>query len=279
MARNGQRKARVSDGIGFERQSNESEVQHRAMLLWAMQDIGRRSYRAVGGVLSRADTTISNWAAMFAWSDRSGKYGEASQARACRDYRETYYPKKAMLEVAAVERLMSVPFLLTSPPPDEQGRGDAARTIGEQSTEKASDADKPSAVGGARGTIQTDRDERRKNLQRTTQVVDALVGQLVRDLQQGKVHVKPGDLPGLYKLRQLCAEDLGDAPRITADAAPLAPSYRVMVAVRAGTSVVSAMREDALEALAVLEGLEAAEEVASELRTARDSPNERGQVG
>ena len=220
--------------------SGEKPHEHRSLLLWAMQDEQKRSYRCVASSMSRSDSTVRGWAKKHSWTDRAAMLGDTAQAIAIRLYRTLYLSRYGQREVASVETNMSVPFLATEVAPVD-------------------------GVGGGKKLEQQhtlDRDQNQRTAKRHLGLLDAAIGTLARDITNGKAKLNMRDLPHFLRARY----DLADVllPTAAANTQGVVTSVRVRMATASGSSRVRAMYEDSQEVTAILGALVTREEVAAE---------------
>lgn len=235
--------------------------QHLALVLWALMDPGKRGTTPVAAALLRSKRTIRHWRMRYRWDDRVAAAGEVAQQVAAQQYRERHLHRVGMGPHAVIERLSSIPVLTAAPPPEPERPGPSevavARTAAAEGVVVRPD---PSPA-------QAERDKRRIDVARVRTVAQASVGQLARDLQAGKVRVRPSDLAGLHRLIRECSEELGEvapAGDTQAALAALQVSARVSAAERTGGSVLRAQLDDARELVAILGALAAADDLARE---------------
>lgn len=265
----------ISDGVARDgrRLVRETEAQHLALCLYAIQDPHQRSYVAVAGAMVRDQRTIRDWSKRLGWRERIAAEGDAAQARAAQLYRDRHLGRVGLAPHAAVERRSSIPLMTTGAPPEPERPGPSEVAVERAATDPRRDG--LATQGNGSQPRQAERDAARTDLERTRTVARGAVVRFAQQLQAGKVQVRPADLPGLHRLIRECTEQLGEvapAGDLSATLAALAPSTRVQAAERSGGSVVAAMLADAREAAAVLEALAAAEELAAERAQALDGP-------
>lgn len=242
---------------GLERlSSDEEEVQHRAFLLYAMQDDGRRSGRAAMKAVGKSEATARLWKARFGWDQRLVKYGETAQARACQMYRTMYFAHHQLREHAAVAHKMSVPLLTTSAPPDPKtGRGEETRANERQLQETLPISQREKVLAF-----------QKQSLDMIQTLITAYVLR-VKEKGLDAAGLKASDIPKLLAQHADLAERMGILdPQVTPGVAALEPSYRVQLAQsKANGDVLSAMAEDVEELQIVFAQLKEKRRVAEEV--------------
>lgn len=236
----------------------ENAMQHRSVLLYAMQDPLSRSFRAVAAAMGIAEGTIRNWALRWDWAGRIDREGSAGQARACQLYRTQYLGEDGLARVKVVEPRMTIPFLTTSPPPVAPLDGNPT-TVGEigrvlRATETAEDQGKPplpqNKVVESTAAV----------LAKMRKGVEVMIGTYLQQLNTPKgreklaSELKPSDLlrlvDGYQKLSGVLGIDTSGVSGVPGVSA-LEPTYRVQLAAINGTSVEDAMLEDAEELVVI----------------------------
>lgn len=225
----------------LDRQPNENVRQHRAFVLYAMQDANIRSLRLASRAIEQGVTTVQRWKVRANWNDRCDSVGPACQAIACRVYREVYLHKIGVREVNVVESKMSVPFLPDEPMPSEQGDGPGKRT-------RISDA--------------ASADSLQREARRHLGLIDAALRRIDKGLKDKSLKPRITDLPHLIKLRREIAANLDGVHHNVQAAVP--DSARVTYAKTNGEDIVKAMHEDAVELQAILGAIVAKSEAGAE---------------
>jgi len=237
----------------------DDEVHHRALLLYAMQDYDRRNLQPIALIVSRGYKLVSQWCVRRKWKLRIKNTGLLHQQIACKMYRELYFGKYGMHEIAHVEDRMSIPFLTSSPPAEP----DAPKT-GLKLAEAAGNS--------------TEREKFLSFQKRSKLLIEALIGSLAERIRTKGIEgisVRVADLPMLLREHASISERLGlvDAPSSTV--AALEPTFRVSQAVQKQQSVASAQLEDIEELRVVLGGIVQMERVKTEMRPMVTATDER----
>ncbi|NRA04345.1 MAG: hypothetical protein HRU00_17290 [Myxococcales bacterium] len=225
--------------IKSKKHPGERAHEHRALLLWAMQDEGKRSYRVAAAAVHRSDSTIRSWKKRNDWISRVEELGGTAQAIAMRVYRTKYLGRWGQREVAAVEANMSVPFLPNEVAPKPGRQGQAAKTVKRHLLE---------------------RDDNQVTAHRHLGLLDAAIGTLAQKVAKGEATLSMRDLPGFLRARNELA-DILLPPAQTAMGGGIVETVRVRMAKQANTSTVTAMYEDTLELSAILGALVTREQV------------------
>lgn len=231
------------------RREKETEVGHRAFLLWAMQDEERRSVRACGRAVARSEACLREWRGKHEWDKRAETLGDLATVKASIAYRILYYGSLKLREIVEVESLLPVPFLPDTPIA-------AGSPLGEQ----VSEAIRPRARDeDAKG--KQNEEQRRRHLA----LVDGAIGLVARRIAAGEVKVSLRDIPHLLDLRsRMVVEGSSLSDRHGGGVLPI-ESTRVRFAREKGGDVLAAMHDDALELAAILGALRSASEVRADL--------------
>jgi hypothetical protein len=226
----------------WERSPRESGRAHRAFLLWAMQDDDRRSVRAAGRAVGRAEATAREWRKRWGWNDRIKRAGELASIQSATVYRARYYPEHKLREVVEIEERMAAPFTPDAPIPS---------SVADQVRE----AVKPTP------TDQAKRDRQARTRRAHVSLVDGALGLIAKRITAGDVRVSLRDIPHLLQLRGLLttADTINGANG--SGALPPLESTRVRHARASGGCVVSAMHDDARELVAILGAIVSADTV------------------
>lgn len=166
----------------------ESDLQHRAFCLWAMQDPLGRSRNAVAQLLGVPEPTTRKWTKRFAWQQRIEDAGEKHDTYATAMYRSLYDKTWGDSDLIVIHAKMRVPYpriVLTGPPaaPDPieiRNRSDEARA------------------------------EKRDARKKIGQLIDAALGTFASALVAKKVRVVMSDLPVLLRLKREYLTELED---------------------------------------------------------------------
>lgn len=247
----------LSDSSDLRRlDADEKEVHHRALLLYAMQDPERRSCRAAGLAVGKSEGSARNWREIYGWEQRIARHGQSAQAKACQLYRELYLTSFGMTEVEGVSHKMRVPFLVSTPMPDNpEAALHAANAAVRKAIEQAPQSVREKTINFHRQSLD---------------MIQTLVTAFVLNIKENGLSaagLKASDIPKLLQHHADLAERLGilDPPTTAAGVAALEPSYRVTLATQKNQSIVAAMRADAEEMLLVLQQLEEKQRVEEEV--------------
>ena len=90
------------------RRENESEIAHRALLLYAMQTPTKRNKRATARAIGKANSTMHSYTKKNNWDDRI--VGATVDAEAQQLYRQLYFDKVGMKEIAMIEDNIIAPI-------------------------------------------------------------------------------------------------------------------------------------------------------------------------
>lgn len=226
-------KAEARGPLTLERWRHEHELHHRALLLWAMQHPSKRNQRAVARAVAKSEGSVRKWSSTNRWNDRAE--GPMADADAVRLYRQLYLAEHGPTELPEVQPFVVVP--LGAPKAEEIPLGEAEadvaaadRLVREQILQKRKHDD----------------DIRKKHVQ----LVDAGLGYVVKELQDGKIRATLRDIPTLLAARALLTGEAGSNP---AGGIIAAESVRVRIARERGTDLLDALDED-LEELRVIVG-------------------------
>lgn len=267
---------------GIERQPDESSVQHRALLLVAMQARPDQGVRAAARALTRSEASLRRWKTERAWVARMSREGPALQARAVQLYRELYAQEHGKREVSMVEANMDIPFEPHgTPPPTPRHPRDGRKNaeIGPLASDEAAEL----ALGRKPPTRHVDadgepdpREQTRviiRKLQQHAALIEALLGRFFKQFRDDpeRQEVKAKDLPKLMQAWREIQAALGTLQPTIAASGAVEPSVRVRQAERNGTSVVEARLLDAQEAVAILTALRTAELLTEERERAAAS--------
>lgn len=227
----------------LQRRDKESEAAHRALLLYAMQFVKKRSMRAVSRAMERSSTTVREYSIRWEWSKRMEEAGANCEVEAQQMYRHVYFPKFGVKEVSAVESNIVTPVSVASTTP---------RSVTEAVTQaiEKSNENKPTVF---------DKEMKRKHLM----LVDAAIGYVAQGIKNQDIRVTLKDIPLLLNLRgELTGEKTAENRNSV-----IAESIRVQDAKARGSNLIEAMHDDAVEILSVLESLKPSEEIPPTLAT------------
>lgn len=233
------------------RKPGERPVEHRALLLYAMQDEAKRSCRATARAMSRGDKTIRRWRTKHDWDDRIDAAGLTCCLDAIRRYRSKYFHRYGPRELRCIERNMATPVF--------------------EDEEQAIDGEGPATKHAVQRSLESE--DVRLQDRRHMAALDMAIAKVVRNIQDGGVKLSARDLPVYMKLRQAIADRLAPAP-VAQPGGKLVESTRVRMARQDGTSLVEAWHEDALELVAITSALRASEEAGADVV---EFPGEREQ--
>lgn len=230
------------------RRERETEVGHRAFLLWTMQDAERRSVRACGRAVARSEACLREWRGRNEWDERARSLGDLATVKASVAYRLLYYPAMRLREIVEVETLLPSPFLPDTPVP-----------LGATLAEQVSDAVRP-RTRDEDARKARDEEQRKRHLA----LVDGAIGLVAKRIAGGEVKVSLRDVPLLLDLRaRMISEAV--APGEGGASPVVVESVRVRYARETGGDILAAMHDDALELATILGALRSASEVRSEL--------------
>jgi hypothetical protein len=242
--------ARTTDDVldpALRRRDRETEVGHRAFLLWAMQDPERRSVRACGRAVGRSEACLREWRGKHEWDGRADACGKLATVKASVAYRLLYYGEMRLREIVEVETLLPAPFLPDTPIP-------SGATIGDQVSE---------AIRPRKPDEDARRAKEQEQKRRHLALVDGAIGLVAKRIAAGEVKVTLRDVPLLLDLRARMTSEVG--PGESGMAAVVVESVRVRSARESGGDLLAAMHDDALELCTILGALRSASEVHAEL--------------
>lgn len=214
------------------RRKGESELAHRALLIYAMQTPNKRNMRATARAVEKANSTVRGWLKKFDWEDRITR--PTSDAEAQQLYRALYFEKVGMREIAMIEKNIVSPISVV---------GNTTRPIADTVKRTIEETKPPPKSSVFEDEI------KRKHLA----LVDASIGYIAQGLKSGDLRRSLRDLPLLMTLRR---EITGEGKEEEAqNAQPVIESARVRYAKSVGGDIVEAMYEDAQELVAILGAL------------------------
>jgi hypothetical protein len=252
----------MGERVGIDRQERESKLHHRALILYAMQDPGRRSVRAVAPGIGRAESVVRGWVTKERWAERVEAEGVTVQARACQLYRELYHAEWRLRDVAGpVEARMSVPVLAMAPPPTPGKPGEATSQVVSEDRET-----RESRTGKqVRPSELSDRARLEQQLRGHRGILERLLKDFA-DRLVGKPGVGPkpiakiSDALQAMKVHREISELVGDLSPGTANPTATETSFRVREAERLGKNTTEALLDDVLELATILRTMLDAEE-------------------
>ena len=209
------------------RKANETEIAHRAFLLWAMQTRHAREKSCVARAIGRSHVSVSKYAQKWEWPERANHLSAEVEAQGL--YRELYLEQYGMGEMQAVEKNILTPVSVRKTPREMI---DAVEKV-VQKTE------------GAKNTFE--KEIKRKHIM----LIDAALGYLAQGIKDGDIRRSLRDIPHLLALRNelTSTEKDGNGRHMVVE------SLRVQEAKAIGGDVVEAMYEDAVELTAILQAL------------------------
>jgi hypothetical protein len=225
----------------MERIRKEPEMAYRCFLLWAMQNPRKRNQAAAGRAVERHANVVLQWKKRWSWIERANTV-ELPDVTAQAIYRKKFYDRYKLRELIEVEKYLSVPFMQTTPIPE---------TVAEE----VSKATSPTKQGVKEKKHKQEMRRRHKAL------VDGAIGLLARRIAAGEIKCSMRDLPILLKIRNEYEDN-----QIATDEKSgfVIETVRVKQAKAIGEDILTAMLEDAREAVAILGALVAANELKSQ---------------
>lgn len=241
----------------------ETPVHHRAFLLYAMQQEGRRNLRLVGRILSRSESGLRKVMNRRRWKERIQAAGPGADVLAVREYSK-HYSATLVHDASQVEKRMAIPFRPELLPPDPEVEG----TIGGPASRAQAAAELHAGTPKAQ--------EKKTQLDRFLTLIE---GTLIRAQEQvvaGKMKVSARDLPVLMRAyHELKA--MGDGTTLTMGGPEVVPSTRMRIAERTGGSQTEALLGDAEECVAILAAIKESETIAAEVAEIRRSNAEQAE--
>lgn len=209
--------------------TKETDIAHRAFLLWTMQVESRRNVSPVAKAISRSYATAFRYKTTWNWSARAG-YSATSDVEAQRLYNEIYGARFGTSEIEFVQSLIAAPVSLTD------GK---VRSVSE-GVERSIAETKPKDTSFTK-------EVKRKHLL----LIDAAIGYLASGIKDGSLRKNLRDLPTLIALRRELLDDgsKGKGSKFVAE------SLRVKHAKDNNEDIVEAMLEDTKELIAILGAL------------------------
>lgn len=245
----------VPENAGLARLDGESKLNHRALVLYAMQDESRRSRTAAADGVQRTEGALRLWSARWKWEARIAHEGVSVQARACQLYRELYHGEWRLRDVAGpVEQRMTVPVLAMSAPPK-------AGQPGEGTAEKLAQA-KTLQDAPRQAPELSDRDRAVRALRAQRSIVEEAIKAFAERFAKGATRpiVTVADADRMMRAHREISELLGDLAPPTATPTAMETSFRVREAERLGRPVTQALLEDVAELGAILTAIRDSEE-------------------
>ena len=252
----------------LDRWEGERADWHRALLLWAMQGVSLRSFRAVARAMGCSDGSIRTWAKNERWKHRVAAHGEADQY-ALDLYRQLYLADFGKLELPHVLENVVRPVGAID-------LDDPAAAAAELTRERARKATGHTLAEVEQAVVQQQTTKRRDNkreAERHLKLVDAALGTIARKMKANEIRVSVRDIPLLLECREQLvrvASGASTGPGIVVE------SSRVRYAKETGGDVLQAVLEDAEECTLILGALKGRQGVdlqalANEDQAARDA--------
>ncbi len=219
--------------VGLKRLAEEKTIEHRALLLHAMQNPKKRSMRATSRAIGKTAPTISSWSKRHSWEERIRSAGAAHDAVAQKLYNEIYFSDFGMREIAVIEKKICAPITVV---------GTTTQEVAAAVTKTISSSEKKA---------ETIFDESLKA--QHLDLVDRSIQYISDMLAQGDIRVGLKDLPLMIELRaQITGEAEADRQ---AGSTVIAETIRVKDAKKSGGDLIAAMLEDSKELVAIFEAL------------------------
>ena len=213
------------------KRKGESELAHRALLLYCMQTPSKRNMRGTARAVERSNSTVRGYAKTWDWSERI--VGPSRDAEAQQLYRQLYFDRVGMKEIAMIEKNIVAPISVM---------GNSTRPVAD-TIQRTIEETKPPA----KSTV-FEEEVKRKHLA----LVDAGIGYIAQGLKSGDLKRSLRDLPLLMTLRR---ELTGEGKDEKETGGPMIESARVRYAKNTGGDIGEAMFEDAQELVAILGAL------------------------
>lgn len=297
--RSGGRQRHKRDGPDkLDKWVGETEEQHRALLLLAMQDPGSnpragghcngRNLSLVIPAVSPSRTTVRRWVDRYRWADRIEGHGTDAQAYAIELYRGLYMRDFGEKDLPHVGAVVSLPMTTVT----ESGQESAVQEEAHRIVRKLLPPDPEPEV---QGKVQRAVDAQRDRVLARNKVIAGLAESSLKALHASikaatdkqyaadNPHVQPvkvrvSDLPRLQKVLAQLEEERArlENPELAqlAGGAAVVDSVRVKIAKETGGNVLDAIREDCLEIVAIVDGMRAPDLTAEDLRE-----DEHGRAG
>ena len=220
---------------GFAKRENEKDIQHRALLLHAMQSPKKRSMRATSRAIGKTAPTISTWANKNEWEARIKEAGAAHDAVAQKLYNSLYFSEFGMREIAIIEKRICAPITV----------------VGNTTREVATAVNKTIENSVIKDEDRTVFDETLRG--RHLDLVDRSIQYISDALAAGEIKVGLKDLPLMMELREkITGEAQADSEK---GSTVIAETIRVKDAKSNGGDLINAMLEDSRELVAIFEAL------------------------
>ena len=176
--------------MSLERRKNEKHIQHRAILLYAMQHPDKRSLRRVSRAVGRPESTLRGWIKSRDWHDRSS--APNAEDAAVKIYRRLYLKKFGHIELPEVRVNVAVPLsTITKGDPAESSANAAVRAV---------DAKIEHEIVRRSTNEQKVRDKHMG-------LVDGALGYVVNEMKAGRIRATLRDIPTLLEARRIIVDD------------------------------------------------------------------------
>lgn len=233
------------------RRKGESNREHRALLLFAMQMRSERSLRATSRAVGRSESTVRGWRERHRWRERMEALGRKpvlAERRAAQAYRALYYPALRLREIVEIEDRLRTPF-------------EPEAVVEETIRDEVRDLLRKEKRGSK---VEAEKSKREKERRRHLALVDGALGLVAKRIASGEIRANLRDIPTLLDIRgKILAESSSEGGPVGI----AVESARVRMARANGTDVIAALIEDAKELTAVLEAIRAPSQIPEELRT------------
>jgi hypothetical protein len=217
--------------MSLERRKNEKHIQHRGLLLYAMQHPDKRSVRCVARAIGRPESTLRGWIKTRDWFDRSSAANAENDAVSI--YRRLYLKKYGHIELPEVKINVVVPLSTVQ-------KGDPPESPATAAV-RAADAKVEHEI------LRRETNERQLR-DNHIQLIDGALGYVVGEMKAGRIRATLRDIPTLFEARRILIDDG------TAESGVIAQeSVRVRTTREAGGDVLEAVWED-IEELRVIIG-------------------------
>ena len=245
----------------------ERVIQHRAMLLFMMQAPGIRSNRAVSRAMGRrkflegekrtgtSEANIRKWREVGCWDERAAPYGDDADQFALDLYRSEYMadygPSELVLIAPNIVRPIGSMELNT---PEARASHEARIRVSKALPLATEEVEKATARA-----ITDHKVSIRKDAERHIKLLDASLGVIAKRLRADEIRVSIRDIPILLDCRDKLIGIVSGTQRTQNGA--IVESARVQYAKQTGGDLVAAMREDAVDMLAILDAMASAADV------------------
>lgn len=176
--------------VALQRQEGEKEELHRGLLLYAMQDPAKRSFRAVSRANGKSDSTIRSWSSARRWDERLVGEGTEVEIAAIRLFQANYARQKA--EVRRIKEFMRVSF-------DAVIAGDLGASLSPDALMAATRKKIEAPPEEDEADPENEGTEARRRRRMNAVIDDALAG-LAEQLKRKRLKMKPSDVGHILKL-------------------------------------------------------------------------------